>query len=137
MASNSSSETKPALTKCKIYEDWLKLIKMWISFTDIPANRQGSALVLSLENEALDAVLEIDDAEIAKDDGAYAIINRRNKLFKKDSIITKYQTIEAFRSSSIPIQAVLNQFDKRLYLNQILWYCLIRWCISVKTAQIS
>ena len=126
MASNSSSETKPALTKCKIYEDWLKLIKMWISFTDIPANRQGSTLVLSLENEALDAVLEIDDAEIAKDDGAYAIINRRNKLFKKDSTITKYQTIEAFRSSSIPIQAVLNQFDKRLYLNQILWYCLIR-----------
>ena len=126
MASNSSSKTKPALTKCKIYEDWLKLIKMWISFTDIPANRQGSALVLSLENEALDAVLEIDDAEIAKDDGAYAIINRRNKLFKKDSTITKYQTIETFRSSSIPIQTVLNQFDKRLYLNQILWYCLIR-----------
>ena len=126
MASNSSSKTKPALTKCKIYEDWLKLIKMWISFTDIPANRQGSTLVLSLENEALDAVLEIDDAEIDKDDGAYAIINRRNKLFKKDSTITKYQTIEAFRSSSIPIQAVLNQFDKRLYLNQILWYCLIR-----------
>ena len=91
MASNSSSKTKPALTKCKIYEDWFKLIKLWRSFTDISANQQGSALVLS-EDEALDAVPEIYDAEIVKDDDVYDIINGLNKLFKKDSTITKYQT---------------------------------------------
>lgn len=45
-------------------------------------------LVLSLEDEALDAVLEINDVEIAKDDDLDAIINRLNKLFKKDSTIT-------------------------------------------------
>ena len=45
-------------------------------------------LVLSLEDEALNAVLEINDAEIAKDDDLDAIINRLNKLFKKDSTIT-------------------------------------------------
>ena len=71
MASNSS-KTQPALSKCNTYEDWLKLIKVCRCFTDIPANRQGSAQVLSLEDEALDAVLEIDDA---KDDRVYAIIN--------------------------------------------------------------
>ena len=95
MASNSSSKIKPTLTKCNIYEGWLKLIKVWRSFTDIPANQQGSALLLSLEDEALDAVLDIDDAQIAKDDGAYAVINGLNKLFKKDSTITKYQTLKA------------------------------------------
>ena len=31
-----------------------------------------------LEDKALDAVQEIDDAEIAKGDGVYAIINRLN-----------------------------------------------------------
>ena len=31
---------------------------------------------MPLEDEALDAVLKIDDAEISKDDGEYAIINR-------------------------------------------------------------
>ena len=56
MASNSS-KTLPSLSKCKTYEDWLKLIKVWRCFTDLPANRQGSALVLSLEDEALDAAL--------------------------------------------------------------------------------
>ena len=34
-------------------------------------------------------------AQIAKDDGAYAVINGLNKLFKKDSTITNYQTLKA------------------------------------------
>ena len=77
-------------------------IKVWRRVTDLPAHRQGSALVLPLEDEASDAVLEIDDAEIAKDDGVDAIINRLNRLFKKDSTITKYQTVEAFETFRRP-----------------------------------
>ena len=77
-------------------------IKVWRRFTDLPAHRQGSALVLPLEDEASDAVLEIDDAEIPKDDGVDAIINRLNRLFKKDSTITKYQTVEAFETFRRP-----------------------------------
>ena len=77
-------------------------IKVWRRFTDLPAHRQGSALVLPLEDEASDAVLEIEDAEIAKDDGVDAIINRLNRLFKKDSTITKYQTVEAFETFRRP-----------------------------------
>ena len=118
MASNSS-KIPPSLSKCKTYEDWLKLIKVWRHFTNIPANRQGSALVLSLEDEALDAVLEIDDEDIAKENDVDAIIERLNRLFKKDSTITKYQALEAFetfeRPAGMSIQAFLNEFDKRLY----------------------
>ena len=77
-------------------------IKVWRRVTDLPAHRQGSALVLPLEDEASDAVLEIDDAEIAKDDGVDTIINRLNRLFKKDSTITKYQTVEAFETFRRP-----------------------------------
>ena len=97
MASNSS-KTPPSLSKCKTYEDWLKLIKVWRRFTDLPANRQGSALVLSLEDEALDALLGIDDEDIAKENGVDAIIERLNRLFNKDSTITKYQALEAFET---------------------------------------
>ena len=39
----------------------------YYQFTNLPANKQGSALVLSLEDEALDDVLEIDDEDIAKE----------------------------------------------------------------------
>ena len=74
--------------------------------------------MLSLEDEALDAVLEIDDEVVAKENGLDAIIERLNRLFKRDSTITKYQALEAFvtfrRPSSTSIQAFLNEFDKRL-----------------------
>ena len=54
--------------------------------------------MLSLENEALDVVLAIDDAEIAKDEGVDTTINRLNKLWKKDCMITKYQALEVFQT---------------------------------------
>ena len=41
---------------------------------------------MPLEDEALDAVLKIDDAEISKDDGEYAIINRL-KNFKMTPLL--------------------------------------------------
>ena len=41
--------------------------------------------MLSLEDEALDDVQEIDDEDIAKENGVDAIIERLNRLFKKDS----------------------------------------------------
>ena len=56
----------------------------------MPAKRQGSALVLSLEDEALYAVLEINEEEIAGENGVGAIINRLNRLFKNDSTIAEY-----------------------------------------------
>ena len=37
-----------------------QLIKIWQKLSDLPANQQGPALVLSLEDKGLDAVLEID-----------------------------------------------------------------------------
>ena len=58
----------------------------------------SSALVLSLEDEVPDTVLEIDDEDIAKENGVDAIIERLNRLFNKDSTITKYQALEAFET---------------------------------------
>ena len=95
--------------------------------------------MLSLEDEALDPVLEIDDEDIAKENGVDAIIERLNGLIKKDSTITKYQALEAFetfrRPASMSIQAFLNKFDKWLYKTKsngtfqsddILAYCLLK-----------
>ena len=72
---------------------------------------------MRIEDEALDAVLEIDEVEIAGENGVDAIITRLNCLYKKDSTITKYQAFESFitfkRPSTMSIQAFLNKFDKR------------------------
>ena len=44
--------------------------------------------MLSLVEEALEAVLEIDDEDIAKENGVDAITKCLNRLFKKDYTIT-------------------------------------------------
>ena len=71
--------------------------------------------MLPLEDKALDAVLEIDDEDITKENDMDAITERLNRLFKKDSAVTKYQALEAFetfrRPASMSIQAFLNEFD--------------------------
>ena len=88
-------------------EDWLKLIKIWRK----SAKGQGRALVLSLEDEALDAVLEIYGSDVSKENGVALITKRLNRLFKKDSTAAKYKALEAFmtfkRPSNMSIQAYL------------------------------
>ena len=92
---------------------------MWKCFTELPAKRQGSALVLSPKDEALDAVLETNESEIAGENGVVTIITRLNHLLKKDCTITKYHTFESFMTFKISfvmfIQDFLNEFDKHLF----------------------
>ena len=52
--------------------------------------------MLSLEDKVLDAVLEMDESDIIKENGVDFIIEYLNRLFKKDSTVIKYQTLEAF-----------------------------------------
>ena len=66
--------------------------------------------MLSLEDEALDAVLEIADEDIAKKNDVDAIIEHLNRLFKKDTIITKYQALEAFEISRRPASMSIQAF---------------------------
>ena len=52
MSSSSHSDSPPLLQKCKSYQDWLKLLKIWRKFTTLPKTRQGPAIILSLEGDA-------------------------------------------------------------------------------------
>ena len=75
--------------------------------------------MLSFEHETLDAVVEIDESDISKENGVDFIIEHLNRMFKKDSTVSKYQALEAFmtfkRPSNMLTQAYLNEFDKRLF----------------------
>ena len=84
MASNSKSS--PLLSNSKSYTDWLKLIDIWKNFTNLEPRKQGPAIVLSLEDEAQDAVLELDTDVIFGTDGVDKIIEQLNRLYKKSTI---------------------------------------------------
>ena len=117
--SSSSSKKPPAFSQSKTYEDWLKLFGIWHMYTELQKKCQVPALILSLEGEGQDAVLEIPENDISSENDVNVIINRLNRLCKKDSTVTKYQALEAFEvfrwSCDMSIQSFLNDFEKRLY----------------------
>ena len=78
--------------------------------------RQGPAIVLSLENEALDAVLELEEEQISSENGVDVIINRLDRIYKKDETLENYRALEAFetfkRPNNMKICEYLSQFEK-------------------------
>ena len=67
MASNNNSP--PLLSTSKSHTDWLKLIDIWINFTNLEPEKQGPVIFLSLEGEAQDGILELDTPLISGRDG--------------------------------------------------------------------
>ena len=67
-------------------------------YTELPKKCQGLALVLSLEEEAQEVVLEIPENDIASENCVDFMTNHRNRLYKKDSTVTKYQALVAFET---------------------------------------
>ena len=60
--------------------------------------KQGPAIVLSLEDEAKDGVLKLEPNQIADRNGVETIIDRLNKIYKKDELTQKYNAVEAFET---------------------------------------
>ena len=58
MASRNSNKAPPLLSSCKTYGDWWNMVRVLTKFTDLPPEKQGAAMFLSLNGEALDAALE-------------------------------------------------------------------------------
>ena len=54
------NKSPPLLPKSKSYDNWLKSITIWQQFTTLELEKQGSAIVLSLEGEAQDPALQLE-----------------------------------------------------------------------------
>ena len=117
--SKNQADIPPLLTKSKAYEHWLKHLRLWHTHSQLTGPRQAAALILSLEGDAQDATLRVPEEEINKDDGVDKMILKLNELYKTDSILSKFQTLEAFKTfkhtSIMPLEKLINKFDRRLY----------------------
>ena len=80
--SSNYSNTSPSLSKDKNYQDWLKLIKIWRNVSDLPKAKQQLAMILSLENKFLDAVLEFSEEIKLGENGVHTIINILDRIYK-------------------------------------------------------
>ena len=72
--------------------------------------------MLSLENEDLDAVLELSEEVISGENGVDAIINKLDRIYKKDETLENYmalENIERFKGpGNMKISDYLNKFEQ-------------------------
>ena len=117
---SSSAQKPPKLSECKSYDDWIKLINIWTDFVTLDKSKHAQAIVLqALEGEARDAALEIESAELSAEDGVKKVMERLDKLYKKDELTERYNAIDALdayrRPKNTTMKDFLIEFDKRLY----------------------
>ena len=113
-----SNKNPPELVKSKSYSDWVKKINIWARITSLTKANQGGAILMTLEGEAEDAVLEIEEDELCSENGVKLILAKLDNFFKKNEIIEKFEALDSFetyhRSSETSIHNFIIEFDKRL-----------------------
>ena len=116
MASNFK-KTPPIFSKSSSYEDYKKLLGLWTRFTSLDKNEQGTAVLLSLEGKAQEAVLELETDIITGEDGVAKIIERLDKIYLQDTLIKKYEALDNFenyrRPPDVSVSEYILEFDKR------------------------
>ena len=73
---NFKLKSLPTVGDGENYEQWLKKIKIWQIFTDLPKAKQGAARFLTLSGKARDTTRDIHVDSLASDDGIKIIIEK-------------------------------------------------------------
>ena len=109
----SSSKIPPLLSKSPVYTDWKKKIDIWSLFTSLEKEKQGAAILLTLEGAAEEAALELDVSVINSNDGLKSIIQQLDKLYLKDKTLEKFQAFDSYqRKPETSIHEHIHNFDK-------------------------
>lgn len=98
------------------YNEWKTELGIWSDFTDLPAERQGGALFLTLTGKARQAVLaEVPREKIRSSNGVKAITGCLDELYEKDKSQCAFTAFEEFISYKRPrgtnIQDYLVEFN--------------------------
>ena len=90
---------------------------MWTKFSSLDKGEQGTAVLLSLEGKAQEAVLELDVDVITSEEGVSKIIDRLDKIYLQDTLIKKYEALDNFenyrRPPDVSVSDYILEFDKR------------------------
>ena len=115
------------------------MVRIRTKFTDLPPEKHGASMFLSLNGEALDAALELEKEVISGKDEVKSIMARLDKLYKKDDTLSKFHALESFETykqpSTLSRSEYIIEFEKFLRKAKkygaemsydILVYCLLK-----------
>ena len=112
---SGNHKTPPSFKKGDDYAKWKQKLQIWQNFTSLPKDKQGGAVFMVLEEEAQDAVLELNSEVLATDDGVKNILKSLDGLYEKDKTLSAFEALEEFenykRPANMSIKDFCNQFD--------------------------
>ena len=121
---SKSIRNPPKLADCKSYEAYTKLINIWRIATDLPKEKQGAALLLSLEGEAQSAALRVPEDELKSNEGIEKVLLELDKLYQKDKTTQKFQALEDLenfrKSKNMKMAQYILQFETKLDKTKLL-----------------
>ena len=121
---SKSIKNPPILSEAKDYESFTKLLKIWQIATDLPKEKQGAALLLSLEGEAQSAALRVTEEELKSATGIDKVVAELNKLYTKDKTSEKIKALEDLenykKTKNISMQQYILEFKTKLDKTKLL-----------------
>ena len=76
MATYNPDKMPPPLADSANYDDWKKMVMIWSTFTSLPKEKQGTAILLSLKGTDQEAVVELEQTAINHADGLDNVLTR-------------------------------------------------------------
>ena len=92
----------PQMKSCPSYDHWKKMILKWCKVTKVDKKNQADTIILTLPMEAQNMALELEDADLEKDDGAgvKVLLEKLDEVYDKNTnqkIYTAYEDFEMFK----------------------------------------
>ena len=84
------------MSRSKSYDDWVKKIKNWCKITSLPKADQGGAVLMTLEGEAEDKILELEEEQIIAENGIENILKHLDTIYKKNETVDKFEALDSF-----------------------------------------
>ena len=128
MASNNY-KAPPILPRSSSYDNCLKEMAIWQTFTDIAPIKQGSVIFLTLESEAREAVLELEVRNINCEDGVKNVLAKLDTPCVRDKVQTAYEAYDrfekfcgiSFKYVSLQITVLFRVFLSVYHYNLLCW----------------
>ena len=117
MAESNSYKNPPKLGTNTVYETWKTEIAVWRLVTDLPKKKQALAVTLSLAGQARAKALEIEVADLNKDDGLDTLITELDGLFRKETVDLAYEAFSNFdkyrKTAEVSMSEFILEYERR------------------------
>ena len=83
----------PILQGEEFYTDWMKELQIWMLLTDLPKEKQGLAVFLSLPENILECIRHLSIGDISRGEGLKLILDKLDEIYLQISIFTLTEKI--------------------------------------------